>query len=949
MPVTIPATGSGTATPIISTDNVTADSSQVQNMQLVSVSGGVLTRLVPVPGVTTGATPDAGILAAGIGPGFHRIPSQQTASVTGALAGISTAGASITTVRIGGTYTGVTINFEVTADGSTWTNAMYRSASGTSPVVGTFSNFGGLNAAAANLTVQILVEGYRQVRANVTAIATGTLTIDWNISVSSVVSAIGTVLSSSGGLLVLATGGADAVSNSSTLLGTQNFASVYNGASWDRWRSVQGVTAGANTDLGIPAVGIGPGYNRVPAQQSTSASGALAGVNVGGATLANAWVGGTYTGVTINCQGTTDGTNWTQAAWRWGNTTGSVSTSSIAVNNTAIAAANGTLSVFVEGFRQVRVNVVAISTGTITFDWSISLSPATLVQSAIQSATGIQYAAAAGFGQDAFTAGSTNSLPVVSFPLVYNGSSGDRTRSHQAVTGTAYVPGVTAISHVDGETNTTAHVGLLRALAVGTRQTIFNDTFDTGVTTGGAPFPWTNTVAGSGTVTTASGETTVATGTTSASSDILQTVMATDLVHGATYIFSTEVRTNDTGVANSTRRWGLYTVSGTTPQDGYYFELSGTTFNAVSAKAGSATATASGSWTRNATNPFTFDTNYHRYDIIISGDQVIFMIDNVARHFLTLAVAASRTATLTLPLTFQSTNGAITTNETVVIRLAALMKEGDQDQTIDQLTYVPNSRAGITAAGIGPGYDIKQNPTGIAATSTANAVVYTVDGADTLLWAVTTIGTTPGSMIFEYTNDDGTTWITHGSVMKLGVELWIQGAFVPAVGDVYMTRATGHRQIRCRVNAVYASGTFTTKVTASTGNSIMKSIDVMPAPHNFGYTQVTKTAQYTTTQTSTALWTPASGKRVTVTSVQIQVGGTTAGTLQLYFGSGAYTRGTNQAIFDGEFAPSATLKPGVVMTPHIPYTSLTANDSLRVTDSAAINPLTVTVWGYEVV
>lgn len=45
MPVTIPATGSGTATPVVSTDNVTADSSQVQNVQIAGVSGGALTRV----------------------------------------------------------------------------------------------------------------------------------------------------------------------------------------------------------------------------------------------------------------------------------------------------------------------------------------------------------------------------------------------------------------------------------------------------------------------------------------------------------------------------------------------------------------------------------------------------------------------------------------------------------------------------------------------------------------------------------------------------------------------------------------------------------------------------------------------------------------------------------------------------------------------------------------
>lgn len=120
-------------------------------------------------------------------------------------------------------------------------------------------------------------------------------------------------------------------------------------------------------------------------------------------------------------------------------------------------------------------------------------------------------------------------------------------------------------------------------------------------------------------------------------------------------------------------------------------------------------------------------------------------------------------------------------------------------------------------------------------------------------------------------------------------------------------------------------------------------------PHNVG-TVVSKTAQYTSAQTGVALWTPTSTKRLAITSVQIQVGGTTAGTMQLWFGASAdtaYTRGTDYAIFDGEFAPSSTLKPGVVQTPVVPYLSPTADYILRVTTSAAMT-VTVTVWGYEV-
>ncbi len=112
---------------------------------------------------------------------------------------------------------------------------------------------------------------------------------------------------------------------------------------------------------------------------------------------------------------------------------------------------------------------------------------------------------------------------------------------------------------------------------------------------------------------------------------------------------------------------------------------------------------------------------------------------------------------------------------------------------------------------------------------------------------------------------------------------------------------------------------------------------------------VNKNATYATAQTGTALWTPASGKAVVVTAVQIQSYGTTAGTAILWFGGAAdttFTRGTDAAVFDGEFAPSTTNKPGVVMTfPH-PVRG-TADFVLRVTTTNA-QSITFNVWGYEI-
>jgi hypothetical protein len=114
-----------------------------------------------------------------------------------------------------------------------------------------------------------------------------------------------------------------------------------------------------------------------------------------------------------------------------------------------------------------------------------------------------------------------------------------------------------------------------------------------------------------------------------------------------------------------------------------------------------------------------------------------------------------------------------------------------------------------------------------------------------------------------------------------------------------------------------------------------------------------RAAQYTAAQTGTALWTPAAGRAVVITSLQIQSGGSTAGTCVLWFGGAAdqtYNRGNpgagDAAIFDGEFAPTATNKPGVIMSFPTPIRG-TADFVLRVTTTNA-QTVTFTVWGYEI-
>jgi hypothetical protein len=108
---------------------------------------------------------------------------------------------------------------------------------------------------------------------------------------------------------------------------------------------------------------------------------------------------------------------------------------------------------------------------------------------------------------------------------------------------------------------------------------------------------------------------------------------------------------------------------------------------------------------------------------------------------------------------------------------------------------------------------------------------------------------------------------------------------------------------------------------------------------------VHEAAQYTSTQTSTVLVAGGASEKLVVTQIQIQAFATTNFDLQVYFGTGAFARGTNRAVFDGTFSPSSTLKPGVVMNG--PFISGTNGDDLMVTTSAA-GSVTINVWYYVV-
>jgi len=95
--------------------------------------------------------------------------------------------------------------------------------------------------------------------------------------------------------------------------------------------------------------------------------------------------------------------------------------------------------------------------------------------------------------------------------------------------------------------------------------------------------------------------------------------------------------------------------------------------------------------------------------------------------------------------------------------------------------------------------------------------------------------------------------------------------------------------------------------------------------------------KFTTTQTSANLVAGTTGQRIYVPHLTISTGGTVAGRVSIYWGTGAFTAGTSITLFDGEFVPTANAAPGAVMAFAIPRGGASATgDNLRITTSAGI-------------
>lgn len=101
--------------------------------------------------------------------------------------------------------------------------------------------------------------------------------------------------------------------------------------------------------------------------------------------------------------------------------------------------------------------------------------------------------------------------------------------------------------------------------------------------------------------------------------------------------FRTITRFGDTGVANNVRQFGV--TNGLTFTDGFFFQLSGTTFSVVARTGSSDTVVNSGSFNGSVTS-WTVDTNFHTFEILYTNKSIEFYIDKVFIHKFTETTSA---------------------------------------------------------------------------------------------------------------------------------------------------------------------------------------------------------------------------------------------------------------------------------------------------------------------
>jgi hypothetical protein len=207
---------------------------------------------------------------------------------------------------------------------------------------------------------------------------------------------------------------------------------------------------------------------------------------------------------------------------------------------------------------------------------------------------------------------------------------------------------------------------------------------------------WTVATSGTGAASgVASSIATLSSGTSNNGYGQLQSARVARYIFAHPLHFRAAVRLTALTVANNTRRWGAFSVSTNTPQNGVYFEVDAAGALSVCHVSGAGTPVkvASGSF-NGAVTTYTMDTNVHAYDIVYFTIGVWFYIDGVLIHTITPTTSVLFQS-LDVPICMTSVNSASGTASGTLECWNAIILRLGRDQTMPRSVYQSGTTAGL--------------------------------------------------------------------------------------------------------------------------------------------------------------------------------------------------------------------------------------------------------------
>ena len=277
---------------------------------------------------------------------------------------------------------------------------------------------------------------------------------------------------------------------------------------------------------------------------------------------------------------------------------------------------------------------------------------------------------------------------------------------------------------------------------------------------------WTQTVAGSGSVTQGSGVVVLETGATANSTVQYKTNQIAHWIPGQENTFRCVLKVGDTGAANNIRNWGAFLST-----DGLFFQLNNTALNIVSRIGSSDTVIAQASWNGNAhglTNAFTLDTNYHIYEIRYTYSDVHFYIDHNIMHTLEGAGASTfPSGTFDFPVTLQNNNSSGGTADVLMTVGVAFISRVGALETDTAYKNISGAQAGMVLKyGAGRLKDVMVNSIG----SSATCVLYDNTAASgTVIATINPLAVGAFYLPYDLTFYNGLTVVTTGATIDVTI------------------------------------------------------------------------------------------------------------------------------------------------------------------------------------